>query len=170
MAVYAISPQEFSLFWLAEGGVAKALWKLVLQLQPQQDGPVIVDLTGSLVHVPNLLPHLDWAAPLHLGGWVQHETPPHQMIDHLAQTQIHQQHPLLEQHATGHPMVQPYFCMTKEKESYSTTQTQARCTQIPGTVALKYSMVPPEARLDRRPVQEAEKDPLGTFSGCAGND
>ena len=66
-------------------------------------------------------------------------------------------------------MGQPYFCMTKGKESCSAAQTQGRCTYIPGTVALKYSMVPPAARLDQRPAQEADKDPWGTFCGSAGN-
>ena len=66
-------------------------------------------------------------------------------------------------------MVQPYFYMTKGKESCSATHTQGRYTHIPSTVALKYSMVPPAAQLDQWPTREAKKDPLGTFSGCAGN-
>ena len=60
-------------------------------------------------------------------------------------------------------MVPAWVCMAKGKESCSAAQTQGRCTHIPGTVALKYSMVPPAAQPDQRPAQEAEKDHLGTF-------
>ena len=66
-------------------------------------------------------------------------------------------------------MVQPYFCMTEGKKSCGAAQTQGRDAHIPGTVAMKYSMVPPAALLDQRPLQEAENDALGTFSGSLGN-
>ena len=59
--------------------------------------------------------------------------------------------------------------MIKGKESCSAAQTQDTEAHLLGTVAVKYSMVPPAAPLDQRPAQEAERDTWGTFSGSRGN-